>query len=424
MAHTRTVAAELLSTPPPTAGTGTVTEVDTTDPILGGPIVGVGAIGIRTFDATHRGAVPASGGGTVNYLRADGTFADPAGTGSDAVSLQTTTPGTADTGNYNISGTGIVGKLFVGPLASGGDAVSFYGDLNGNRIVNVVGGPTNSGVYGIQMDMTAGAGGNNAINAVSDGAAIYGQSSDDSGIVGVTTEDDFVDGYGGVRGNANSGAAGVFGQSGGTGMGVLGLNAAQVPVAPATALIPNNVGLAGVSQAGPSGYFVTSDPTNTSPTVIVQQQKAVPNTQTSDLTQWLDFGGGVIAKIAVGGDAAFGGKLAVGSATIGSHQLDVTGTGAFTGALTAANFAGILSGVTGSIGGGLLTVGMTASGTAAVTGAIVGRPVSVSASDGTLPNPLTVLSAAVTATDVVTVQLAAIATVTPTSKTYNVRVVL
>jgi hypothetical protein len=82
----------------------------------------------------------------------------------------------------------------------------------------------------------------------------------------------------------------------------------------------------------------------------------------------------------------------------------------------------ILSGTTGSIGGGLLTVGLTATGTATVTGAAVGDPVVVSPSDGSLVNSLIALTATVTSANTVTVQLSAIAAVTPAAKTYNVKV--
>lgn len=84
-----------------------------------------------------------------------------------------------------------------------------------------------------------------------------------------------------------------------------------------------------------------------------------------------------------------------------------------------------LTGTTSSIGGSLLVgVGSTATGTATVAGAVVGQPVAVSASDGTAPNALISLSAAVTSANTVTVQLTALAAVTPTAKTYNVAVLL
>jgi hypothetical protein len=79
-----------------------------------------------------------------------------------------------------------------------------------------------------------------------------------------------------------------------------------------------------------------------------------------------------------------------------------------------------LSGATGSIGGSALIAGTCTTGTAAVTGAVVGHPVAVSASDGSLPNGLIILSAAVTSSNTVTVQLCATSSVTPIAKTYNV----
>ncbi len=79
-----------------------------------------------------------------------------------------------------------------------------------------------------------------------------------------------------------------------------------------------------------------------------------------------------------------------------------------------------LTGTTGTIGGNALTAGSCSVGTANVVGAAVGHPVSVSASDGSLPNPLIILSAAVTSANVVTVQLCATAQLTPAANTYNV----
>lgn len=82
-----------------------------------------------------------------------------------------------------------------------------------------------------------------------------------------------------------------------------------------------------------------------------------------------------------------------------------------------------LTGISASIGGSLLaSAGTCTTGTVSVTGAVPGYPVAVSASDGTLPNSLIVLSASVTSSNTVTVQLCAIASVTPAAKTYNVAV--
>ena len=95
----------------------------------------------------------------------------------------------------------------------------------------------------------------------------------------------------------------------------------------------------------------------------------------------------------------------------------------FPNGVTASNFNGVLSGTTGSIGGAALGAGSCTSGTVAVAGAAVGTPVVVSASDGSLPNGLTTLSAAVSAANTVTVQVCAVGAVTPKAVTYNVRVV-
>jgi hypothetical protein len=84
------------------------------------------------------------------------------------------------------------------------------------------------------------------------------------------------------------------------------------------------------------------------------------------------------------------------------------------------NTAQTLTGSTGTIGGSALSPGTCTSGTASVAGAVIGHPVSVGASDGSLPNGLTILSAAVTSSGTVTVQLCAVASNTPTAKTYNV----
>lgn len=110
------------------------------------------------------------------------------------------------------------------------------------------------------------------------------------------------------------------------------------------------------------------------------------------------------------GVVRFDGPGGAGTASIQAGGVSINGT-----PLTVQ-----LVGTTSSIGGSLLTAGTCANGTTTVTGAVVGHTVGVSASDGTLPNALATLSASVTATNTVTVQVCAIAAVTPTSKTYNV----
>jgi hypothetical protein len=83
----------------------------------------------------------------------------------------------------------------------------------------------------------------------------------------------------------------------------------------------------------------------------------------------------------------------------------------------------LVSGTTVSIGGGALLAGACASGTATVTGAAVGMPAIATPSDGTnIPALGTSISATVTATNTVTVNVCALLALTPTAKTYSVRV--
>lgn len=128
---------------------------------------------------------------------------------------------------------------------------------------------------------------------------------------------------------------------------------------------------------------------------------------------WLNGG-----PVAIGNSGTVGASLPallnVGSSA--QFQVDASGN------VKAANFAGVLAGTTGSIGGAALAGGGCASGGVPVANATVGAPVAVSASDGTLPNGTSLLSAGVTAPGIVTVQVCAVGPMTPTAKTYNVRV--
>jgi hypothetical protein len=83
----------------------------------------------------------------------------------------------------------------------------------------------------------------------------------------------------------------------------------------------------------------------------------------------------------------------------------------------------VMSGTTGSIGGGALLLGACASGTATVTGATAGQVVKANTSDGTFIGGSFQISADVTSSNTVTVNVCAVVAGTPASKTYNVRVV-
>ena len=72
---------------------------------------------LNLFTSSLQGLVPASGGGTVNFLRADGTFATPPGTSTGTV----TSVGLADsTGLFNITGSPVTttGTLTLSSLQS------------------------------------------------------------------------------------------------------------------------------------------------------------------------------------------------------------------------------------------------------------------------------------------------------------------
>lgn len=83
----------------------------------------------------------------------------------------------------------------------------------------------------------------------------------------------------------------------------------------------------------------------------------------------------------------------------------------------------ILCATTGSIGGGALLVGASASGTVSVAGALVGMPCIAQPSDGTDMIALgAVVSCTVTSANTATVRVLAVLALTPTAKTYVVRV--
>lgn len=63
---------------PAGATNGTVTSITFNAPLTGGTVTTTGSVGVSTFGAGTAGVVPASGGGTSNFMRADGNWAAPA----------------------------------------------------------------------------------------------------------------------------------------------------------------------------------------------------------------------------------------------------------------------------------------------------------------------------------------------------------
>ena len=124
------------------AGSGTVTSVGLSSAgsynaalsISGSPVTTSGTLSItaNVFTSTSPGVVPSSGGGTTTFLRADGTWQTPAGSGigtvtSVALSDGSTTPiysisGSPITSNGTLSftlNTQTANKIFAGPTSGG-----------------------------------------------------------------------------------------------------------------------------------------------------------------------------------------------------------------------------------------------------------------------------------------------------------------
>jgi len=88
-------------------------QILTTSPLTGGgDLTANRTLAVNTFGAAQAGVVPSSGGGTVNFLRADGTWSQPSGTGGTVTSITFSSPLTGGT----ISGSGTVG---ISNFASG-----------------------------------------------------------------------------------------------------------------------------------------------------------------------------------------------------------------------------------------------------------------------------------------------------------------
>lgn len=446
-----------------TGGTGTVTAVTGVAPVTstGGASP---AIAVPTFDPTHRGLVPASGGGTANFLRADGTFVNPA-TGTAGVSLQAATPGVADTGNANLSGT-VIAALLKGPATALKSAttsvdVSAAAAPSANQVLTAVdsthatwqagggGTPTLNDVLDPTADKTFAMGGK--FVSFSDGTIRAGSATDFSAFfqqpdsngndaqstVGIKSASDGQqgqpalsiyqpdgfeyfrsDGHGRSQFSTNDTSFGtpltVLNQNVDAGFALtveqaksgwgIGVSATGSGADAGTALFAQ-------SAHGVSGLFQSGAPANTEATLVSKQQGA----STADLFQAQDAGGIPQATI------AYNGQITSALPT-GTAPLVVASTTAVAN-LTLATVAqaGILSGTTGSIGGGLLAAGAAATGTATVTGATVGM--AVVATPSTYPGDGIVWTAYVSAADTVTVKVNAILALTPTASVYNVRVI-
>ena len=155
--NTRTGAVTLTSSDVTTAlgftpGTGTVTSVGVSSNGTYAGAITVGNTPITTsgtitltpniFTSTTPGIVASSGGGTTNYLRADGTWASPGGVTSFVTTVSGLTPSSSTTGAITLGGTvGIAGggtgqtsqtAAFdaLSPLTTQGDILYYNGTHN------------------------------------------------------------------------------------------------------------------------------------------------------------------------------------------------------------------------------------------------------------------------------------------------------
>lgn len=99
---------------------------------------------LNVFSSTLKGLVPLSGGGTTNFLRADGTFASPPGTAISCATATLLGNSSGSTGQptncFSLSGTGTtipttVSPTFTGTLFNAGTTAATFNDLVANNSV-------------------------------------------------------------------------------------------------------------------------------------------------------------------------------------------------------------------------------------------------------------------------------------------------
>lgn len=82
---------------------------------------------LNLFSSSLQGLVPASGGGTTNFLRADGTFAAPTGTGGTVTSVALAAPALFTVSGSPVTTSGTLTLSYSGtalPIANGGTAAT------------------------------------------------------------------------------------------------------------------------------------------------------------------------------------------------------------------------------------------------------------------------------------------------------------
>lgn len=119
-----------------------------TDGGAGGSIT----IGVQTFGAAQAGAVPLSGGGTANYLRADGTWAAPPGTG--VTSVGATAPITTTGGLTPTIGVDDFTSIARGTVPASGGGTSNFLRADGSWAAPSSGAPVGASYVVMSLDGT------------------------------------------------------------------------------------------------------------------------------------------------------------------------------------------------------------------------------------------------------------------------------
>lgn len=221
-----------------------------------------------------------------------------------------------------------------------------------------------------------------------------------------------IDGSGNMAANSVAAPSAIFTATGGNALLATGVASSYA------------VRIVGSSTASASKGAIVLAGTNASDSAL-----QVTN-QANTITFLNIFGdGGTIVGSPTGSDKGLGSLNAVtlwqnGVALAASATTDTTNaTNISSGTIATARLPAssvTLAGTSGSIGGGALIAGQCASGTATVTSATTSMV--ALADPNTYPGDGTIWDAQVTASNTVTVKVCAIIALTPTSSTYNVRV--
>ena len=403
---------------------------------------------LNRFTTSLQGAVPASGGGTANFLRADGSFAAPNGVVTAGANTSVTGTNTINVTGALLTEGGTSSKISAlttasNPPPSGSGSTLEYLPILGadgaNYIVSISNlliapnAAASSGLAGPSINITGGVGdsGHNSGSISITGGASPAATGGTGGSILVTGGVANA-GPGGsvtIASGAGSGshAAGSVNINGGAGAASGGGGPGGVTITPGSALSGSGAGGSVVintgtgSSSGGGGAF----------TVTTVQGGSISLTGGVGISG----GGGGAITLTTGnsGSSNHGGDLTVvlgtGSSARNGQLIWAAPTSdpsvtnaiyASNGYLVVSGNTGPLIGTTGTIGGSTLSAGGVASGTVAITGATTLMAVAVSPQ--TYPGDGFVWDGYVSSAGTVTVKVVAAAAGTPTGSLFNVRV--